>query len=130
MKNYNNILIIDDDEVTNFLSKMQIESTCLSTASVKFCLTAEEGLKILELDDKMKTDLIFLDINLPFLNGWEFLDKLENDLSLKERNHPPIYMVSTSPYEEDQKKAKEHKLVKGYVKKPLLASKISELFCE
>jgi CheY-like chemotaxis protein len=66
-------------------------------------------------------DLILLDINMPVLNGWEFLDAIkENEKFLS----IPIYILTSSINDEDKTKAKEYPNIKDYIVKPLTREKL------
>lgn len=71
-------------------------------------------------------DLVFLDINMPMMNGWQFLEEFERLERLLTKDMA-IYMVSSSVDERDMLRAKTYKHVAGYIEKPLTAEKISEL---
>ena len=65
------------------------------------CQTAENGLELFELlskPDRGKPDIIFLDINMPLMNGWDCLKKLKEDADL---SNIPIIMYSTSSAKRD-----------------------------
>ena len=70
-------------------------------------------------------DIIFLDINMPEMNGWEFLDKFQ-ELKL---SHPPKFvMLSSSNYHKDKERGKNHPLVFDYIEKPLEEDDLRRLF--
>jgi CheY-like chemotaxis protein len=68
--------------------------------------------------------LILVDINMPILNGWEFLTAYE---TLQAPNPVHIYMLSSSVYENDIEKAKSFKTVQGFISKPLSIDRLTEL---
>jgi CheY-like chemotaxis protein len=73
------------------------EALCRIAASMK-CMTAENGLKLFEILSEDRPDVIFLDINMPKLSGWETLRKLKDDT---EYNNIPVIMYSTSSSRKD-----------------------------
>lgn len=59
-------------------------------------------------------DLILLDLNMPYLNGWQFLEAME-----EAKLNSPVFILTSSILKEDADRAEMHPLVKGYVSKPL-----------
>jgi CheY-like chemotaxis protein len=122
------ILIIDDDEINNFIAAKLIKKV-ESKSIVNTCLNGLEGIDYLKglLDNQEQMpDVIFLDINMPVKNGWEFLDEYENFKSSiqKEIN---IYMLSSSVYNDDIKKSETYSDVKRFISKPLTLEKLENL---
>ncbi len=111
------VLLIDDDKVSNFLSSLIIKKTLIAEV-VKECLDGQEGLDYLKsLSDSSEIpDILFLDLNMPVLDGWQFLNEFS---SLDKRVQMPIYILTSSNYEGDLIKSKEFDAVKGYIVKPL-----------
>lgn len=113
----NKLWLIDDDEVFTFLIKHKLERA-KGFDSVKSFLYADEALEELKKLISEGTPLpsiIFLDINMPRMSGWEFLQSLKNfniDLSSTK-----IYILSSSSSSVDQMKAKEYSV--EYFIKPL-----------
>lgn len=116
----NCILLVDDHEPTNVLHKIVIKRTKKVDKVIDF-LDAEAALNYLGStysDDKPKPDFIFLDINMPRINAWEFLKKYES-LSQEQTADISVVIVSTSKHPEDIKRAEESEIVQHYVPKPL-----------
>jgi CheY-like chemotaxis protein len=63
-------------------------------------------------------DIIFLDIFMPIKNGWDFLDEFQQEFQ-NEATTIKLYMLSSSVYNDDILKAKDHYMVKDYISKPL-----------
>jgi len=121
------LLFIDDDYATNFYHKIIVRDSGL-VEKYLFFSSANEAFDYFKAQNALgnpeKPDAIFLDINMPEISGWEFLDlyaKSDNDKS-------PIYiMLTTSLNPEDQQRAELNPLVRGLKNKPLTASHLEEL---
>lgn len=126
MDNKINLLVIDDDDINIFIIKKIVEKTGYNVHMVS---KANGLLAIDHLSAKLGQEdfphLILIDINMPVLNGWEFLDAYEALNSLKQ---PDMYMLSSSVYENDIEKAKTYVKVKGFISKPLSIERLIELF--
>ncbi|NNF02710.1 MAG: response regulator, partial [Bacteroidia bacterium] len=95
------VMLIDDNEASNNLSQILIEDLgCASEIVAK--QTAVEALEYLENNENSVPDLILLDINMPIMNGWEFIDEFKILNSVMSKS-PVIIMVSTSLNPDDQK---------------------------
>ena len=71
-------------------------------------------------------DLIFLDINMPAMNGWEFLEKY-NELEKKQKDNIVIIMLTTTPNPDDKLKSKDIPHIAGFENKPLTENKLDHL---
>jgi CheY-like chemotaxis protein len=114
----NSIILVDDQPIANFITKKLLEIEGFNEDVLDFT-NPEEALAYLE--DKQNT-LIFLDLNMPEMNGWEFLD------SLKSKGHQhKIIILTSSTSSIDRKKAKEYPSVIDYIEKPLNKNKFNQL---
>lgn len=121
------VLLVDDDEMIMFMHKMVAEMSGLSSDPV--CL--ENGEKALSyLSNHFDTGsryLVLLDINMPVMDGWGFLDALQDKTFA---DAVTVVMVSSSINEEDRKKAFQYNQVVDFIEKPLeieLCEKIKRL---
>ncbi len=131
MTAFKRILLIDDDPVNNHLSKFIIKRVLQTNEVDVISFTdPEKGLEYVADSNEVGgiSTLIFLDINMPVLTGWDVLEKLaalDPDLI----KHFTIYILSSSIDPIDLNKAEANPLVKGYVSKPL-NSQIENIFKE
>jgi two-component SAPR family response regulator len=121
MKKNSMIWLIDDDALVNKMNSITISRTIVDS-EIQIFDRAQKALDVLSCSD-IRPDLIFLDINMPEMTGFDFLDWVTaHNLDLN------IIMLSSSIDTHDRSKALEHKAVSDYMKKPLLKKKLLELF--
>ena len=115
------IWLIDDDNITNMLNRYFLEEH-YPMLEIRSFIYAAKALE--ELQNRVDSpDFILLDINMPGMNGWEFLETLQHS-ELPPSALPEIYMLSSSLDPEDQAKARNSVLVKGFISKPLEVEKL------
>ena len=114
------VCVIDDDDIYQFLLKKELKHTNLVDRINVFT----DGQKAIDFffDNKENAealpDVIFLDINMPIMNGWQFLDefkKLQNAIDKK----ITIYLVSSSFDDRDITRSKDYAEVTDYIIKPV-----------
>jgi len=124
------VLLIDDDEINNFISIKLIKKALLNT-EITACLNGKLAIdqltEIQQKDPSKMPDYILLDINMPVMNGWEFLDEFKR-LNIDPLGKSRIYIISSSVFSNDINRAKSYPLVKDFISKPLNVEKIKELF--
>lgn len=106
------ILLIDDDIICNMANERLMQSMNLAIETKAF-IDPTQALTHLQ-DPTNNYDLVILDINMPRLNGWEFLEKYQ-----KLEKRFPIIMLTSSIDANDKKKAKGYQILSGYHVKPL-----------
>ena len=121
-----NLLIIDDDDINIFIIRKIVEKTGfkVNMTSKSNGQLAVDYLASIADDKDLFPHLILIDINMPVLNGWEFLEAYEK---LNIDRKVDMYMLSSSVYENDIEKAKTYKTIKGFISKPLSIERLSEL---
>ncbi|MCF2488585.1 response regulator [Dyadobacter sp. CY347] len=114
-------IVVDDDPINNMVCKYVIANVA-PAASIQLFTDPEKALSSIKETFSESTaygeTVLFLDINMPTMSGWEFL----NEVSLfpgEVRSQIDIYILSSSIDPEDIKSAEEHPLVQGYYSKPL-----------
>jgi len=132
-KKLNCVLLIDDDEPTNFLSQMVIENANCADG-VQIATSGEQaihyltnnGTSVSDRKEYPRPDLIFLDINMPAMNGWEFLQKY-NELHDDHKGNIVIIMLTTSLNPDDRFKSNDIRHVSAFENKPLTEKKLETL---
>ncbi len=128
---YRKVLVIDDTDMDLLVAKMAMTRYAFAEEIVlkKSAMSGLEYLKSFESQPDLLPQLIFLDINMPELSGFDFLDIYENLPETIQRNCI-IMMLSTSLVEEDHKKATDNAFVSKFVNKPLDKSKLENIKTE
>lgn len=123
MQLYKSIILVDDDPINNLINKRLITKLSI-TEKVDEFLEAEKALQKLKTMDPKEPTLILLDINMPVMNGWDFLN-----IYLKEfpERKDEIFVLSSSIDLQDRHKAMQYSVVKGFVEKPLTPEKIKDI---
>jgi CheY-like chemotaxis protein len=114
MKTY----LIDDDDLSLFLARHLLQSENFASSICSF-QSAEQALATLLADlAEALPKIIFLDLNMPLMNGWQFLEALTPyEQELRGRCH--IYILTSSLALSDLEKSKHYQLVEGLIHKPL-----------
>lgn len=120
--------VVDDDSVYRFTIKMTIDLLKLPYRVLSFAdgdevlnfikdnLDSEEGLP----------DILFLDVNMPIMDGWDFLDEFEK-LYPRLNKAIKVYMVSSSIDERDAYRSKQFSVVTDYLVKPVTEEFLEEI---
>lgn len=124
---FSTILLVDDDNATNYLHKYYLEEWNICER----VLTAEDGRIALDLIKdtpdlfSSSNNLILLDINMPVMNGFEFLQEYEKLCSSKKADSLFV-MLTTELSESYQQRANHISDIDGFVKKPLTQEELIE----
>ena len=121
--------IIDDDKLYQFGMKRMLHHLTIETEIVQFYngLQAIEYLQENKDKKNQLPDIIFLDINMPVMNGWQFLDSFVK-LHLHPEKRITIYMVTSSVDNAEILKAASYKEIKNYIIKPISIGSLKEVF--
>ena len=122
-------LLVDDDETTNFVNQMLLEDMGVT----EDVLVANNGQEALELvrqrcQEGLCPELILLDINMPVMNGFEFLEEYEQ-LSFPNKQSVVVVMLTTSLNPQDMNRLRDLPN-EGFLNKPLNEKMVKELLRE
>jgi CheY-like chemotaxis protein len=120
----NCILLIDDDEPTNYLNKLTLEQAGC-TRQIRVAQSGQEALNYLQ-NATPRPDLIFLDINMPAMDGWEFLERYRT-LPDARKADIVLIMLTTSLNPDDEIRTRAIPEVAGFENKPLSQEQLNNL---
>ncbi len=132
MSKLKSILLIDDDQINNFIVVNKLKAI----PEIENIYCEENGLAALNFikttidsDPTKLPCIIFLDINMPLMDGWEFMEEFEK-FDRKYIAQMSVYMVSSSVYIDDIEKSKQYAHIKAFISKPLTKDKINAIIQE
>lgn len=113
-------IVIDDDKINNFLVQGVLNQLIPNADIVCFTDPQLALDHLITLNNiEYKNTIIFLDINMPVINGWDILDKLNEHFGAKLPENAKLYIASSSNIEKDVSKSKGYELLTGYLTKPI-----------
>lgn len=119
MRSLHSILLVDDDETTNFLNKFFVQQLD-SELEVEIAGNGKEALDYLKgLDEDHPGGMLVLDTNMPVVNGWEFLDAFQSSFPEETHSKWTIIMLTALNSEESTAQALSHPRVTDTAQKPL-----------
>jgi CheY-like chemotaxis protein len=118
-------MLIDDDEDDNFFHKLVAQESGI-TDSIRVAESAQDALDIIKSSDHLP-ELIFLDINMPKMNGWEFIEEYSR-LKPGGDGRTVIIMLTTSMNPMDLEKSKKSPHIAGFKTKPLNAEMLADIY--
>ncbi|MDW3211770.1 MAG: response regulator [Reichenbachiella sp.] len=123
MKNIELVLVVEDDPISSYVINLALRQheaflECLELSNGQVAIDHLVG------NGQRLPDLILLDINMPVMDGWEFLEKF-SEMSVSQ--DIPVVMLTSSINPDDIEKARAHQLVKGFLSKPLNKAKLDEV---
>jgi CheY-like chemotaxis protein len=125
---YETVCIIDDDPICVYGTKVLLNHNNFLGSSI---LVYEDGyealvnLTAIVKSGKKLPDVILLDLNMPVMNGWQFLDEF---VKIVFAVKPRVYIVSSHFNDEVIEKGKTYEIVIDFISKPLLSKDLNEIF--
>lgn len=121
--NRKNVLLVDDDSIFQMLGTKALHRVGVSDTRIQKALNGKQALELLKNPEAPRPNVILLDLNMPVMNGFEFLEAF-NNLTPAERDDTKIIIVTSSESDTDIRKAKELGATE-YLIKPLKDEKLS-----
>ncbi len=122
------ILLIDDDAEDNYFHQIVINEMNI-TEHIEVALSGEEAINFLKNENQIRPEIIFLDINMPKMNGWEFLEAYK-ELKSDQKAKVVIVMLTTSENPADKKRSTQFPDIIGFNSKPLSEEMLTKILEE
>lgn len=107
------VYIVDDDKIASLITQRMLSSID-PDLDVNVFSNPGDALGLI-LEEGARPTHIFLDLNMPTMNGWQFLDRIDNSIDTK----CMVYILTSSIDDRDSEKAELHQYVSGYLVKPV-----------
>ena len=129
---YSTVMLIDDNEIDNFINQKMIEG-CNFAEQIYIHTSSRSALEILNnfaradsIPEKLIPDIVFLDINMPIMDGFQFVEEFRKMPSrIKEQCR--IVMLTTSIDPSDKERCDEDNLIEKFISKPLTEKYLGEI---
>ncbi|MDX1363561.1 response regulator [Arenibacter latericius] len=124
MKTIKQVCIIDDDPIFVFGTKRMLTKNNFCS-NIEVYTNGEDALESISLREESNfPDIIFLDLNMPVMDGWEFLDEFSK---LSKKSKVLLFVLSSSIDSQEVQRAKTYDVVYDFIEKPLTKDKIGVL---
>lgn len=124
MKNYQRVILIDDDEITNYINENLIRDVGLGTEVLTYT-EAETALEFIRREQGPPKTLLLLDLKMPVFDGFDFLEKY-GELQASVTQAYRLVVLTTSENPKDLQKIKEYGC-EEHIAKPLTRQKLMEI---
>ncbi|WP_160069318.1 response regulator [Sphingobacterium bovisgrunnientis] len=121
------VALIDDNAIFRMIFGTMISSfENIEFTNYENALDALEGLKSSLVNNSKIPDYLFVDINMPYMTGWEMMDKLQED-EYSFLQNSKIFIVSSSHLESDTNNTQQYTFITEYIQKPVKKEKLIEI---
>ncbi|HXA01559.1 MAG TPA: response regulator [Cytophagaceae bacterium] len=132
-KKYYAVMLVDDNEIDNLINQKMIEASNICE-HIFIHSGAKSGIEFLKNIEKLAKgpidlylpEIIFLDIDMPLMDGFQFLDEFER-LSESIKKQCKVVMLTSSLNPQDMNRAKKNQFVLKYINKPLTQENLKKL---
>ena len=127
MKTYRSIMLVDDDSISNFITESRLRILSKDFRIQRF----SNGRKLLDFfetkwenEDEFFPALMLLDLNMPVMDGFEFLEKFQ---ILRNSDRVDVVILSSSSRNVDKEMSRQFPQVKGYIEKPFKEEQLMDV---
>lgn len=132
-KKYHAVMLVDDNEIDNLINQKMIEASNIAE-HIFVHSGAKSAIEFLKNIEKLAKgpislylpEIIFLDIDMPLMDGFQFLDEFDK-LSESIKTNSKVVMLTSSLNPQDMNKAKKNQFVLKYINKPLTQENLKKL---
>lgn len=126
MRKIEHVLLIDDSDIDNYINREVLEDAGVCDR-ISVQVGARQAIDYLKSLNERFPDIIFLDIRMPMMDGFDFLREFEQ-LPLEQTKDCEIFMLSSSVNPVDMARSREFAVVKNYLFKPLSINQLESIF--